>query len=125
MKHKNFTLSLIAILSIIFMLLNIQKNFFYVFSFFVIFLISIYGFSNDNRIWYHKSAHIIVSSFIGLFLLAYEILDMMFTMLAGEFSEINLNIYVIIFGVLSIMIFFLELRYLRKKRNEALNKEER
>jgi hypothetical protein len=46
-------------------------------------------------------------------------------MLAGEFSEINLNIYVIIFGILSIMIFFLELKYLRKKRNEALNKEER
>ncbi|PNR97304.1 hypothetical protein [Petrotoga olearia] len=123
MKHKNFTLSLIAILSIIFMLLNIQKSFFYVFSFFVIFLVSIYGFSNDNRIWYHKSAHIVVSSFIGLFLFAYEILDILSNMLVGDFSEINLNIYVIIFGVLSILIFFLELRHLRRKRNEALNKE--
>jgi len=124
MKHKNFILSLISILSIIFMLLNISKNFFYVFSFFIIFLVSIYGFSNDNRIWYHKSAHIIVSSLIGMFLLAYEILDTLFGMLANEFSGINLNIYVIIFGIFSIFLFFLELRYLRKKRNEALNKEE-
>lgn len=119
MKNKNYSLILMSILSVLFMIFNIWINFFYVFSFFLIFLISIYGFSNDKDIWYHKSAHIIVSSLIGIFLIAYEILDILFTLVSGEFSQINVNIYVIIFGVLSIIILLSELRYLNNKKEEA------
>lgn len=120
MKNKNLTLFTISILSLIFLILSISKNFFYVFSFFVIFLTSIYGFSSNQKIWYHKSAHIIVSSLIGIFLMAYEILNILFSLISGEFLNIKPNFYVIIFGVFSTLIVYFELRDLNKRHKQEV-----
>ncbi|HOP24994.1 MAG TPA: hypothetical protein PLO45_06770 [Defluviitoga sp.] len=118
-KSKNFTLSIIAILSLFFLILNISLNYFYVFAFFLIFLTAVYGFSSHNEVWYHKSAHIIVSSLLGIFTLVYEILGILFSLIAAEFSKIKPNFYVIIFGIISIIIFIHELNYLKKIEQEA------
>jgi phosphatidylglycerophosphate synthase len=123
MKNKNIILLIISILSLIFMILNISINFFYVFAFLLISITAFYGFSGENEVWYHKSAHIMVSSLLGIFTMAYELLGILFSLISSELSNIKPNIYVIIFGIISIVIFIEELNYLRKIEQEAKRKK--
>lgn len=119
MKNKKIILLIITVLSLIFMILNISLNYFYVFAFLLIAVTALYGFSSQNEVWYHKSAHIMVSSLLGIFTLIYEILGILFSLISSEFSNIKPNLYVIIFGVISILIFLQELNYLKKIEQEA------
>lgn len=54
-----------------------------------------------------------VSSLLGIFTMAYELLGILFSLISSELSNIKPNIYVIIFGIISIVIFIEELNYLK------------
>ncbi len=55
--------------------------------------------------------------------MAYELLGILFSLISSELSNIKPNIYVIIFGIISIVIFIEELNYLKKIEQEAKRKK--
>ncbi|KAF2957068.1 hypothetical protein [Marinitoga sp. 38H-ov] len=117
MKNKKFTLIIIGIVSLIMSITNIKYDSFIFLSYLTVSLIAFIGLWEDiKNIWYHKSAHIIVSSIISFIIGSYELLKYLFGWLGVFTSEGDIpyfNYYIYLFTLIMIFVFFKELNYLK------------
>ncbi|SHE33359.1 hypothetical protein SAMN02745164_00235 [Marinitoga hydrogenitolerans DSM 16785] len=118
MINKKIILILIGISSLVMGVLNFEYDNFIFISYITVSLIAFIGLWEDiKNIWYHKSAHIIVSGIISVLIGIYELLKYLFEWLAiytsdGDIPEFKVYIYV--FTFLMLYIFIRETNYLKK-----------
>ncbi|MDN5343097.1 MAG: hypothetical protein PWP28_1972 [Oceanotoga sp.] len=116
---KNIFIILLSVISFSLTVIFFSYDLFYSLTLFIIGLTSFYGLFNNNHIWYHKSAHIIVASLMGIILFVFDLLKYFSNWLAYALDPNNFptyNISIFIFGVICILLFRYEFNYLKKKK---------
>ncbi|MBM7558274.1 hypothetical protein [Marinitoga litoralis] len=117
MKNKKYILIIIGIISFIMSIINFNYDSFIFISYLTVSLIAFIGLWEDiKNIWYHKSAHIIVSTIISFIIGSYELLKYLFGWLAVYTSDgdiPNFNFYIYLFTLIMIFVFLKELNYLK------------
>jgi hypothetical protein len=117
MKNKKYILIIIGIISFIMSIINFNYDSFIFISYLTVSLIAFIGLWEDiKNIWYHKSAHIIVSAIISFIIGSYELLKYLFGWLAVYTSDgdiPNFNFYIYLFTLIMVFVFLKELNYLK------------
>ncbi|HOO74517.1 MAG TPA: hypothetical protein PLS66_04425 [Tepiditoga sp.] len=113
---SKITLVFISVFSFIISFANIfiYNDYFYSVSFFVVFLIGVFGFYKNNNIWFHESSHIITSGIIVFVLGGYEVFNyfsqwLNYWMTKEDFPSLNWTIVISFFVFLFI--------FLKEKKN--------
>ncbi|AEX84639.1 hypothetical protein XO10_01230 [Marinitoga sp. 1135] len=118
MKNKRLLLIIIGIMSLIMGYINFSYDNFIFLSYITVSLIAFFGFWEDiKNIWYHRSAHIIVSGIISVLIGIYEILKYIFGWLAVYTSQENPPIFkidIFVFSLFMILVMVYEINYLKK-----------
>ncbi|WGS65059.1 hypothetical protein [Marinitoga aeolica] len=118
MKNKKTILILIGFLSLLMAFLNMKYDSFIFISYITVSLIAFIGLWEDiKNIWYHKSAHIVVSGIVSVLIGIYELLKYAFGWLAVYTSEGNtpeFKIFIYLFSLLMLIILTQEINYLKK-----------
>ncbi|GAB6188643.1 hypothetical protein JCM30566_03820 [Marinitoga arctica] len=118
MIDKKLLLIVIGILSFLMAIINIKYDNFIFISYITVGLIAFIGLWEDiKNVWYHKSAHIVVSGIISLLIGIYELLKFVFGWLGvytseGDIPEFKVMIY--IFSIFMLYVFIREIKYLKK-----------
>jgi membrane-bound ClpP family serine protease len=117
MKNKKIMLIIIGITSLIMSIINFKYDNFIFISYLTVSLIAFIGLWEDiKNIWYHQSAHIIVSGIVSLIIGIYELLKYLFSWIAVYASGENIpdfKITIYLFTIFMIYIFTREINYLK------------
>ncbi|KLO22112.1 hypothetical protein X275_07180 [Marinitoga sp. 1197] len=121
-KKNNFKkniLIFIGILSIFMAIINFKYDNFIFVSYIIVSLIAFIGLWEDiKNVWYHFSAHIIVSGIISLLIGTYELLKYIFGWLAvytsgNDIPDFKISIY--LFSFLMLYVLYKETNFLKKE----------
>ena len=116
---KNLVLIFIMTASIILAFFKFTYDIFISIGFFTVFLTSVYGFFAYDPIWYHKSAHIIISSMIGFLIGTYELFKYLSSFLSTVVDPSVLpsaDLWTVFFGILCFLVMIYEVSVLKKSK---------
>lgn len=117
----NAKLSIMSLISFALSGFYVYSNLFYSFSLFIIGFVFIWGVFKNKNIWYHSSAHLVVGTIMAIVLSIYELIYFLSNILVFFMENIDfptIEYPVIIFGILSYVLFKIELNHLKEKRNQ-------
>jgi len=117
----NAKLSIMSLISFALSGFYVFSNLFYSFTLFVIGFVFIWGVFRNKNIWYHSSAHLVVGTIMAIVLSFYEFIYFLSNVLVFFMEDTafpSIEYFIIVFGILSYVLFKIELNILKQKRNQ-------